>query len=63
MTTGPSISTRSLPGSSPAIGNAVGASPLMLDQRYFPRDASPDSGAYEFNPNDVLPLFDDGFES
>ncbi len=35
----------------------------MLDQRYFPRDADPDSGAYEYNPDDVLPLFDDGFES
>ena len=44
------------------IGNAVPLTEISNDQRYFSRDAQPDSGATEQHPGDLDLIFKDSFE-
>lgn len=44
------------------IGNAVSLPAITLDQRYFTRDAQPDSGATEHHPGDLDLIYKDSYE-
>ena len=46
---------------SPAISNAIPTVGISTDQRYFSRDAQPDSGATEQHPGDIDLIFRHGF--
>ncbi len=60
---GPTLTHRIDDWSSAALNNALPWPDTPLDQRHLPRDAAPDSGAYEVQPGEIDVIFLHGFET